>query len=110
MLIYNKKLSVCPITTHLPLKLVNKKINKKNIKNKVKLISEIFIKKNLKLNPRIAILGLNPHCESIDRFNEDEKIVKPVVKELKMIGYKVSGPLSADTIFLKKIEKNLMLL
>ena len=29
MLIYNKKLSVCPLTTHVPLKLVTKKINKK---------------------------------------------------------------------------------
>ena len=28
MLIYNKKLSVCPVTTHLPLKLVAKKITK----------------------------------------------------------------------------------
>ena len=35
MLIYNKDLSVCPITTHLPLKLVSKKINQKVIKEKV---------------------------------------------------------------------------
>ena len=104
MLIYNNNLAVSPITTHLPLKFVNKKINKKNIKNKVKLIVN-FYKTFLKLNPRIAILGLNPHCESIDSFNEDEKIIKPVVKELKMIGYKVSGPLPADTIFLKENRK-----
>ena len=104
MLIYNNNLAVSPITTHLPLKFVNKKINKKNIKNKVKLIVD-FYKTFLKLNPRIAILGLNPHCESIDSFNEDEKIIKPVVKELKMIGYKVSGPLPADTIFLKENRK-----
>ena len=104
MLIYNNNLAVSPITTHLPLKFVNKKINKKNIKNKVKLIVD-FYKTFLKLNPRIAILGLNPHCESIHKFNEDEKIVKPVVKELKMIGYKVSGPLSADTIFLRENRK-----
>ena len=35
MLIYNKKLSVCPLTTHLPLKFVTKKIKKKNIKKKL---------------------------------------------------------------------------
>ena len=104
MLIYNKRLSVSPVTTHLPLKLVNKKINKKNIKNKVKLIMN-FYKTFLKFNPRIAILGLNPHCESIDSFNEDEKIIKPVVKELKMVGCKISGPLSADTIFLRENKK-----
>ena len=38
MLIYNKKLSSCPITTHLPLKQVTKKINKSIIFEKVNLI------------------------------------------------------------------------
>ena len=42
MLIYNKKLSVCPITTHLPIKLVSKKINKKNISDKVFLINNFI--------------------------------------------------------------------
>ena len=71
MLIFNEKLSVCPITTHLPLKFVSKKINKKIIIEKVKLINNFYVSK-LKIKPRIAILGLNPHCESVDSFNEDE--------------------------------------
>jgi 4-hydroxythreonine-4-phosphate dehydrogenase len=104
MLIFNKKLSVCPITTHLPLKLVSKKITKKNIINKVALIDN-FYKKNLKFKPRIAILGLNPHCESIHPFNEDEKVIQPLIKYLKK-KYNVSGPYPADTIFLKNNRKN----
>ena len=68
MLIYNKNLSVCPVTTHLPLKLVAKKINKQNILNKVILIQK-FYKKFQNKNPKIAILGLNPHCESILNYN-----------------------------------------
>ena len=105
MLIYNKHLSVCPVTTHLPLKLVSRKINQKNIKEKIELINE-FYKNNIKLKPKIAILGLNPHCESVDKFNEDEKIVKPIIKKMKKNGYKVSGPHSADTIFLNNNRKN----
>ena len=101
MLIYNKNLSVCPITTHVPLKFVNKKINKKIIIDKIKLITN-FYKKYLNQKPRIAILGLNPHCESIDKFDEDEKIIKPAIKNLKNNGYNIKGPYSADTIFLKK--------
>ena len=104
MLIYNKNLSVCPLTTHLPLKLVVKNINKKAILEKVYLISE-FYKKNLNKKPKIAILGLNPHCESIDKYNEDEKIIKPAIKYLYKLGYKVSGPFPSDTIFLKKNRK-----
>ena len=42
MLIYNKKLSVCPITTHLPLKQVTKNINKKSISKKISLIDNFY--------------------------------------------------------------------
>ena len=105
MLIYNKKLSVCPLTTHLPLKLVTKNINKKLIIEKIKIINDFYkIKFNIK--PKIAVLGINPHCESIHKFNEDEKIVKPTVKYLQKLKYKISGPYPADTIFLKKNIKN----
>ena len=104
MLIFNKQLSVCPITTHLPLKFVSKKITKKEIINKVSLIDN-FYKQNLRFKPRIAILGLNPHCESVDAYNEDEKIIKPSIEYLKK-KYNVSGPYPADTIFLKNNRKN----
>ena len=44
MLIYNEKLSVSPITTHLPLKLVTRKISKKIIKEKVNIINDFYKK------------------------------------------------------------------
>ncbi len=103
MLIFNKKLSVCPITTHLPIKLVPKKIKKKNIFNKVILINDFYLNK-FGFKPKIAILGLNPHCESVLKHNEDDKIIKPAISYLKT-KYHVSGPYSADTIFLKSNRK-----
>ena len=33
-----------------------------------------FYKKVLKKNATIAVLGLNPHCETIDKFSEEEKL------------------------------------
>ena len=101
MLIYNKDLSVCPLTTHLPIKKISKRINKKMIHEKIKLL-DMFFKKYLKQKPRIAVTGLNPHCESIDRVNEDEKIVRPAIKSLIKSNHKICGPFAADTIFLKK--------
>jgi len=103
MLIYNKKLSVSTVTTHLPIKQVAKNINKKTISEKIFLIHN-FYKKILKINPRIGVLGLNPHCESVHKFNEDDKIIRPLIRNLKK-SYKISGPFSADTIFLKNIRK-----
>jgi len=105
MLIYNKRLSVCPITTHLPLKLVTKNITKKKIEEKIYLINN-FYKKKIGFKPRIAVLGLNPHCESISSINEDEEIIKPTIKYLSKKKIDVKGPFSADTAFLKENIRN----
>ena len=104
MLIYNKDLSVCPVTTHLPIKMVSKKINQKLIVEKVLLINNFFIKK-IGFKPKIAVTGLNPHCESIQKFNEDDKIITPAIKSLKKRGFKIDGPFPADTIFLRQNRK-----
>jgi 4-hydroxy-L-threonine phosphate dehydrogenase PdxA len=101
MLIYNKKLSVSPLTTHLPVKLITKKISKKLIKNRLKIINNFYLK-NFRIKPKIAVAGLNPHCESIFKYNEDEKILTPAIKYSKSCGILAFGPYSADTIFLKQ--------
>ncbi|MBD1137476.1 4-hydroxythreonine-4-phosphate dehydrogenase PdxA [Pelagibacterales bacterium SAG-MED43] len=101
MLIYNKKLSVCPATTHLPIKLVAKNITKKLIEEKINII-HTFFKEKLNYKPKIAVTGMNPHCESISKFNEDDKIVSRAIISQKKRGIYVSGPYPADTIFLKK--------
>jgi len=103
MLIYNKKFSVAPITTHLPIKLVSKNITKNLIIKKILLINN-FYKNYFGINPKIAVTGVNPHCESIDPFNEDKKIIEPAVKYLKK-KINVTGPVPADTVFLKNNRK-----
>ena len=104
MLIYNKQLSVCPVTTHLPLKNVSRSINRSIIHDKINLVNNFYLK-YLKLKPRIAVTGLNPHCESILKFNEDEKIIKPAIKTMKKRNINVKGPFPADTIFSSKNRK-----
>ena len=101
MLIYNKKLSVCPVTTHLPLKQVSRNITKKLISEKIDLIDHFFLK-HLKIKAKIAVTGLNPHCESISKFNEDEKLIPLVIKSKIKKGINVKGPYPSDTLFLKK--------
>ena len=105
MLIYNKKLSVSPITTHLPLKDVHKNISKQKIYTHIKLITE-FYKKNLKRKPKIAITGLNPHCESNFKDCEEDAVIIPAIKNLNAKNLKVEGPFPADTIFSKEHLKN----
>ena len=101
MLIYNKKLSVSPRTTHLPLKNVHKNISKRKIYTHVKLIND-FYKKNYKRKPKIAITGLNPHCESNFKNCEEDTIIIPAIKNMRAKNFKVEGPFPADTIFMQK--------
>ena len=100
MLIFNEKLSVSPLTTHLPLKNVHKNLSKKKIIDHVELIN-IFYKKKFNKIPKIAITGLNPHCESNFLNSEEDRIIIPTIKLMKDKKYKVYGPFAADTIFIK---------
>ena len=104
MLIYNRKLSVSPLTTHLPIKNVHKSINKKKLINQVKLINNFY---QTKFNnvPKIAITGLNPHCESNYSSSEEYNIIKPAIKYLKNKRFNVFGPFAADTLFMKENSK-----
>ena len=99
MLIYNKKLSVSPLTTHIPLGQVSKKINKLKIIKKVKIINN-FYKKIFNKNPNIAILGLNPHNFSPTKKSEEKEIIFPAIKTIKKSKIKVIGPISPDTSFM----------
>ena len=105
MLIFNKKFSVSPLTTHLALKDVYKNISKQKIYFHAKLIN-YFYKKKFNKKPKIAITGLNPHCESNFKNSEEESIIIPAIKYLKSKNIKIEGPFPADTIFIKEHLKN----
>ena len=101
MLIYNKKISVSPITTHLPIKYVSKHIDKIKIIKNIRSINN-FYKNIFKLKPKIAVLGLNPHCETVSKISEEKEIIIPAIKKLKREMVYVKGPFSADSFFIKK--------
>ena len=98
MLIYNKKLSVSPITTHIPINQVSKKINQYKIVKKVKIIDN-FYKKFLNKKPNFAILGLNPHNFSTSKKSEEKKIINKAIKSLIKLKINVKGPVAPDSSF-----------
>tara|TARA_B100001057_G_C22842107_1_gene947486 strand:- start:305 stop:1267 length:963 start_codon:yes stop_codon:yes gene_type:complete len=104
MLIWNKKLSVCPITTHINIKRVSQKLNEKLIINKIKTIN-LWFKKNFKKNPKFGVLGLNPHNAELRNNSEEKKIIIPAINKLKKKKIKIVGPLVADTIFINDYKK-----
>ena len=107
MLLGSKKLRVAIATTHVPLKQVAKLITKKLIINKATILHDELINKFKIKNPRIKLLGLNPHAGEGGKIGTEEKnILEPAVAELKRRNINISMPLSADTAFTKKILKS----
>ncbi len=101
MLIYNNNLSVSPLTTHIPIKNVYKYVKKRRIINNALKINK-FYRSILNKDPQIAVLGLNPHCETISKISEEKNEIVPAIKYLIKKRIKISGPFSADTFFLEK--------
>lgn len=95
MLIYNKKLSVSPLTTHIPINQVSNQINKSKIVKKIKIIDD-FYKRIFNKKPNIAVLGLNPHNFS----SEEKEIIISAIKKIGKKGIRVMGPISPDTSFM----------
>ena len=104
MLLRNKYLSVCPVTTHIDVKDIKKKLKSKLIIKKINTISNWY-KKNLKKKPSFGILGLNPHNAELRPESEEKLVILPTIKKLKQNGINVQGPLVADTLFINEYKK-----
>ncbi len=101
MLIFNKKLSVVPLTTHIEIKNVTRKITFSLIKTKMVALHKSYYKL-FKKKPKIAILGLNPHNSEKKINSVENKIITPAIAELKKLKVNIKGPFPADTAFNKK--------
>ena len=100
MLLGSEKLKLAFITTHIPLKKVPNTINKDDIFSKTKILNDELKKKFMIKNPRIGILGLNPHAGENGKIGSEEfNKIAPAIKKLKSQKINITGPISADTAF-----------
>ena len=100
MLLGSEKLKLAFITTHIPLQKVSNAINEDAVFSKTKIL-DIELKKKFKIkNPRIGILGLNPHAGENGKIGSEEiNKIAPAIKKLKSQKINITGPISADTAF-----------
>ena len=108
MLFVSKDFRVLLLTRHLPLKDVSKILTKEFILEKVERLRNHF-QKRLNINkPSFALCGLNPHAgESGILGNEENDVLSPAVKALRVRGINITNPMPADTLFAKGIKKYL---
>lgn len=104
MLLYDKKLSVIHVSTHVSLLEAINGLRKERIESVIVLAHGIM-KKLCAHEPRIAVAGLNPHAGENGLFGKEEiNEIVPAIKKMKGIGINVEGPLPPDTVFLLAVK------
>ncbi len=97
MMMCSELLKVGLTTTHLPLHEVSERINKELIINKLKLLRQSLKQDFGIVEPRIAVLALNPHSGDGGLLGEEETdIIKPAIVESGVLAF---GPFAADGFF-----------
>lgn len=100
MILMKDKLRVGLITGHIPISKVSEAITPELIQEKVSIMYQ-SLQQDFAINkPKIAVLGLNPHCGDNGVIgSEDEDIIRPILQEIQKAGKLVYGPYAADGFF-----------
>jgi len=107
MILMTDKLRIGLITGHIPVSEISKSITPELIKQKVEILHKTLIQDFAISKPKIAILGLNPHCGDHGVIGkEDDEIIRPTIAEIQEEGKLVYGPYAADSFFGSENYKN----
>ena len=93
-------LRVTLVTTHLPLREVADAINPEKLEAVIRITQNALREQFGIRQPRLQILGLNPHAgEGGYLGHEEDDIILPVIERLRAQGMQLDGPVPADTAF-----------
>lgn len=106
MILAGENLRVALATIHIPLKDVAGFINAEKLQRQLQ-IFHYSLEKDFGLNePKIGILGLNPHAGDGGVIGKEEiEIIQPAIHKLSNLGLKIEGPFAADGYFGNQIYK-----
>jgi 4-hydroxythreonine-4-phosphate dehydrogenase len=101
MMLANASLRVALATTHLPLRAVPDAITPDGLRRTLRIL-HAALRRDFGFDaPRIAVLGLNPHAGEAGVLGREEiEVIEPVLAQLRAEGFRLDGPLPADTAFL----------
>lgn len=100
MLMVNDSLRIGLLTDHIPVTEVSKHLTEKLIRQKIETVKKTLIQDFKIGKPKIAVLGLNPHCGDNGVIGkEDDEIIRPTIKKMFDSGTFVFGPYAADSFF-----------
>jgi 4-hydroxythreonine-4-phosphate dehydrogenase len=100
MLMWSRELAVVPVTVHIPLAEVPRRLTSDLIVETGRVVARDLAARFKVAAPRLAVAGLNPHAgENATIGSEEASIIAPAIARLRREGIAVSGPYPADTLF-----------
>lgn len=100
MILMTDELRIGLLTGHIPISRVTEFITPERIKEKVEVMHQSLQTDFGIAKPKIAVLGLNPHCGDKGVIGaEDDEIIRPTIAEIFESGKMVFGPYAADGFF-----------
>jgi 4-hydroxythreonine-4-phosphate dehydrogenase len=100
MMLASPELRVALATTHLPLAAVSAAVTREALTRTLRIVHAELRSKFGFAQPRIAVLGINPHAGEAGHIGHEEiDIVIPVLETLRNEGMVLLGPMPADTAF-----------
>lgn len=100
MIMVSDQLKVGVVTGHIPLKDVPGKISRELILTKLRLMNSSLKRDFGIFSPKIAVLGLNPHCGDGGLLGDEEQfVILPAVQQASEEGIMAFGPYSPDGFF-----------
>jgi 4-hydroxythreonine-4-phosphate dehydrogenase len=94
-------LRVALATTHLPLSDVSRAITRQHLTGVVRILHADLRSKFGIADPLILVCGLNPHAGEGGHLGREEiDVIEPVLATLRAEGFKLRGPVPADTAFI----------
>jgi 4-hydroxythreonine-4-phosphate dehydrogenase len=104
MLLYDKKLSVIHVSTHVSLLEAVTGLRRERIEKVIELANG-STKRLFGDKPRIAVAGINPHAGENGMFGKEEvNEIIPAVRNMRERGINVEGPFPPDTVFLQAVN------
>ena len=107
MMLATNGLRVALVTTHLPLSSVSENITTNRLTQVIEILHRELVNRFSIEDPTILVCGLNPHAGEDGHLGKEEiEIITPVLNKLRKRGWKLTGPLPADTLFVPdKLKK-----
>jgi 4-hydroxythreonine-4-phosphate dehydrogenase len=100
MLMVCETMKIGVVTTHVPIAEVSSKLSLELILSKIRIMNHSLIQDFSCSNPRIAVLGLNPHAGDNGFLGKEEvNMISPAIKQAREEGIIAMGPYPADGFF-----------